>query len=269
MTQSYYIPSSINSWTATGQDTIPEGIFLYKLKVTDNANNVGESSNKIKVVKTVPHQTDFVVPVVSSFDVEPHTIKGAEYVELVSASWSVTDSGGSNIDRIELYRSSYDPSNCKDTYKVGCVWKLVKIVPAPLGINSWKSTTEDEISKGVYYYVLYAIDGAGNRSKDGSSVKVTKKDETKPILIITNPINGGLVYVNSSTFISATASDVNGISKVSFYIGSKETCTVTVAPYICPWLVPSKIGTSYTITVKAYDTSNNGISKSIRVKSAQ
>lgn len=91
-------------------------------------------------------------------------------------------------------------------------------------------------------------------------------DTIPPTVSITNPLNGSIVKPNSKLNIQATASDNIAISKVEFYQGTTLKCTDTTSPYSCIWSVPGKKNTNYTITVKAYDSSNNTSSASVSVK---
>lgn len=98
----------------------------------------------------------------------------------------------------------------------------------------------------------------------------TPKDITPPLVSITSPLNRTTVPKSTVITLKATASDNVAISKVEFYYkGGKVTgntllCTDTSASYICDWTTPNT-GNTYTITAKAYDTSNNTSSTTIKL----
>ncbi|MDP2672119.1 MAG: S8 family serine peptidase [Candidatus Daviesbacteria bacterium] len=93
-------------------------------------------------------------------------------------------------------------------------------------------------------------------------------DTTPPTVSITSPLNGATVKAASKVNVSAAATDNVKIAKVEFYVGGSLKCTSTLSsgPYSCTWPVPGKKNTSYIITVKAYDSSNNSTPVSITVK---
>ncbi|MDP2672114.1 MAG: S8 family serine peptidase [Candidatus Daviesbacteria bacterium] len=91
-------------------------------------------------------------------------------------------------------------------------------------------------------------------------------DTTPPTVSITNPTNGSILKATSTTYIQASASDNISVSKVEFYVNNSLKCTSAVSPYTCRWKVPGKKNTSYTLSAKAYDTSNNTSSSAISVK---
>jgi hypothetical protein len=57
------------------------------------------------------------------------------------------------------------------------------------------------------------------------------------------------------------------VSKVVFYVNNVLKCTDTTAAYSCAWAVPSSRGVKYTLTVRAYDSSNNTASATVSVTS--
>jgi hypothetical protein len=85
--------------------------------------------------------------------------------------------------------------------------------------------------------------------------------------VLTSPSNGSSVSRSSTVSITATASDGRGVSKVQFYVNNVLRCTDTAASYTCSWAVPSQRGVKYTLSVRAYDSSNNTASASVTVTS--
>lgn len=96
----------------------------------------------------------------------------------------------------------------------------------------------------------------------------TSVDKIPPTVSITNPLNGSTVTVKSEVNIQASVSDNIKISKVEFYVnGGSPKCTSTLSQgsYSCIWSVHGKKNAKYTITVKAYDSSNNTSSASVAI----
>ncbi|MDP2672116.1 MAG: Ig-like domain-containing protein [Candidatus Daviesbacteria bacterium] len=91
-------------------------------------------------------------------------------------------------------------------------------------------------------------------------------DPIPPTVSITNPTDGASISRSSSVNISADATDNISVSKVEFYVNNSTKCTDTSLPYSCNWRVPGKRGTSYTLTAKAYDSSNNSATGTVTVK---
>jgi hypothetical protein len=88
-------------------------------------------------------------------------------------------------------------------------------------------------------------------------------DTTRPVVTIANPLNNSSVTKGSTVVITANVTDNSRVARVEFYVGNL-LCTQLNGPYSCSWRVPTS-GRSATITVRAYDTSNNLTSSSIKV----
>ena len=101
-------------------------------------------------------------------------------------------------------------------------------------------------------------------------LKLLAKDKTKTpeerfaarLKLAEMPRNGSKVRVRTQVTIGASASDVNGISKVEFYVSGQRICSDTASPFSCAWTVPGGKGLTYTLVAKAYDRSNNAASSS-------
>jgi hypothetical protein len=65
--------------------------------------------------------------------------------------------------------------------------------------------------------------------------------------------------------IAATATDDVGIVSVTFSVNGAPGCTDTTAPYTCPWPVPKRANTRYTLTAVATDTADRTASHQIVV----
>ena len=92
-------------------------------------------------------------------------------------------------------------------------------------------------------------------------------DTQVPTVSITSPTDGSCVSRGKNITISATASDNVGVKKVEFYINGSLLRTDTTKPYTASWRVPNTRNVTYTITARAFDTSNNTGQTSISVTS--
>lgn len=94
----------------------------------------------------------------------------------------------------------------------------------------------------------------------------TPSDITPPTVMVTSPTNNSTIPRSGKTLISASASDISGISKVEFYVNNSLTCTDSTASYSCSWSVRASRGTVYSLTTKAYDKKGNSkVSTTVRV----
>lgn len=80
-------------------------------------------------------------------------------------------------------------------------------------------------------------------------------DTTAPTVSLTAPANGATL--TGTVSLTATASDAGGMSRVEFYRGTTLLYSDTSSPYAYSWNTASVANGSYSITAKAYDTSNN------------
>jgi hypothetical protein len=93
-------------------------------------------------------------------------------------------------------------------------------------------------------------------------------DTTPPVVELTYPQEGDVVYRKSVVLMSASAMDSSGISRVEFYIDNVLTCTDSLPPYNCLWNVPEQSNATYYIVAKAYDTFLNTAQHGANVKSS-
>jgi hypothetical protein len=129
---------------------------------------------------------------------------------------------------------------------------------------SWNTTLTPA---GSHTLTAIAYDTAGN-ARTSASRTVIVKDVTKPTVAITSPAHGALVAVSSAVTITANASDLNGVSRVDFYVAGSLKCTDMAPPYECVWTVPATAGKNYNLQAKAVDAANNsGSSVTVTVTS--
>lgn len=205
-------------------------------KAYDNAGNITTRNVSVTVVDVVSPVVSITSPTASS------TVSG-----IVQIDASATDN--TVISRVEFYVNSVLLST--DT-------------TAPY-TATWDTTGLPHNSYGTI--LVKAYDVAENQSSQ--TVGVSVSDVTAPNLTITAPLNGATVTRSKNTTITATSTDLSGISKVEFYVNNVLKCTDTTASYSCVWAVPSARNTSYTIRAKSYDLAGNTTEKSIVVTSSR
>ena len=124
---------------------------------------------------------DTTKPVVSVFNVSPTTLNVA--TPTATISWTVTDSGGSYLDHVEVWRAP-------DSGGVPGAWSQIgSSYPAPANSNSWSSNTTDSPADGIYWYGIHVLDKANNQGTESTSIKVLV-DKTAPSSSVTNPAAG-------------------------------------------------------------------------------
>lgn len=107
------------------------------------------------------------------------------------------------------------------------------------------------VAPGIYQYGAEACDTRGGCTR--STVNVTVRVNTPPIVALTSPVNNATLPMNASISLAATARDMDGaISKVEFYRGTTLINTVSNGRYAYSDNAQLAPG-SYTYTAKAYD----------------
>jgi len=118
---------------------------------------------------------------------------------------------------------------------------------------------------GSYTMRAVAFDSAGARTTTNRAVRISNGTSgggtggtggTPPTVSITAPANGAVWtgYVNS-TMCAANASDSNGIAKVEFLLGSTLLKSDGTSPYQCSFDSAQHKDGTYTLLVRATDTS--------------
>jgi hypothetical protein len=212
------------------------------LRVTVTATNLGGSAS----ASSSPTATT-----VSANDTTPPTVSvtSPRAGSSVSASTTLTASASDNVGVVKV-----------EFYVDG---KLVATDTASPYTTTWNPAT---VALGTHSITAKAYDQAGNSTTSAAvSIKVT--DTTVPVVSITSPAAGSSVTRSSTVSIAATATDDRAVSKVLFYVNNVLKCTDTTASYTCSWSVPSQRGARYTVTARAYDSSNNTATTSVTVTS--
>lgn len=117
----------------------------------------------------------------------------------------------------------------------------------------------------AYSYNVTAIDAAGNSSQFSNTVNVTTSappplivaegDTVLPIVNVTAPANNSKVgYV---TYVTATASDNKGVTKMEVYVDGRLVSSTTTGSINYSWVSYYAPAGVHNITVKAYDAAGN------------
>jgi hypothetical protein len=119
---------------------------------------------------------------------------------------------------------------------------------------AWSSATAAD---GVHSLSARASDLAGN-SASSPAIAITV-DNSLPQVTLTSPAAGSVIVAN--TTLSATASDVSGISRVDFYLdGATVVASVASTPYMATWNSSSTVEGAHSISATAVDRAGNSAS---------
>jgi hypothetical protein len=132
-----------------------------------SGNNPNPNPTPSPAPTPTPPPTDTTAPVVASFDVLPHVSSGP-----VTANFTVTDSGGSLLQRVELWRAIANPVNCTQSNTSACFWVQTASIDTPAA-NSWASTTTESPALGNYLYGIHVADRAGNTAHEAAVIAIT------------------------------------------------------------------------------------------------
>lgn len=138
---------------------------------------------------------DTIKPRIDSFGVTPSAPAWVNIANPnVTISWTVSDSGGSHLDYVNIWRTLYDATDlnndgkrCDDTNKEDCVWeKLGNNVLAPANSDGpWLSSITGTPLNGTYWYGMHVVDKKNNETTEtqaGFSPIKVQADKTFPII---------------------------------------------------------------------------------------
>lgn len=162
-----------------------ETSIITPLQPQQNASN----TPSIVTPSSTPPQTspelEKIFPKVMSFDVTPNTITSGE---IVTASFSVIDSGGSHLKGVSLSRAKYSSVNCNTSSKSGCEWTITKTENVSTTLDTWTGKINDKPTFGSWWYGLKVTDNAGNAGYEAVPIQIlvnTKPTSTpKPAVTI-------------------------------------------------------------------------------------
>ena len=152
---------------------------------------------------TTSQAADTTKPTVNSLSVSPSSVTlGSSF----TISYSVSDTGGSGLNRVELWRAN-------DSGGSPTGWAEVKRTSA--SGNSYSGSFSDAPSSGgTYWYGIHAVDNASNWAAESSPVKVTVTAPTQAPVHV-SPSNGATSVSLTPTFQWQA---VSGATKYGLYV---------------------------------------------------
>lgn len=150
----------------------------------------------------------------------------------------------------------------------------VGVTRAELFVNGSKIATDDSSpfafawdtaghADGSYTLVAKAFDAAGNVGTS-AAVSVTLGNDTIAPVISSFSLSNGMT-VASSQKVSASASDNQGVAKISLAIDGKEVAVAYGSSVSYSWNTRRIAAGSHSVTVRAWDAAGNTASKSVTV----
>jgi hypothetical protein len=171
----------------------------------------------------------------------PTNLAGTGSVGTASLTWTAaTDNVG--VVRYNIYRGAASG-----------------FAPGPQNLIGTSTTTAyaDHPPGGTYYYVVQAVDQAGNLSPASGEAAVTVLPDTvAPTVAVTGPANGATV--KGVVTLSANASDDVAVAAVRFLVdGVQVGGEDTTAPYSISWNSRDLANGLHTLTAVARDGAGN------------
>ncbi len=148
-------------------DAPPAGTFWYGLHAVDNRDNFGIEPDPPGPIRVTISTSDGIEPVITNFNVSPRLLNAGQRTTI---SFTVSDSGGSGLDRIELWRTRDRNGSPDDT-----AWVEIKRILLQ-GNGPTSNFFTDNPPSGMVWYGLHAVDKAGKVGHEPSSpgpIKVT------------------------------------------------------------------------------------------------
>jgi hypothetical protein len=220
-------------WNTAG---VANGVHMLQAKARDAAGNIGTSTMISVTVNNTASSTDTTAPTVSiTAPTNGATVSGTTTVSVISA-----DNVG--VVSNNLFIDGVSTASLGTSSPVAFIWNT-----APL-------------AGGVYTLYAVAKDALGNTATS-SAVSVTVQNETAddtmaPVVSITSPINGAMVY--GTTTVSVNASDTIGIEGVRLLLDGTVVGTEdTVSPYNFDWNTVGVANGTHILTSRARDAAGN------------
>jgi len=126
---------------------------------------------------------------------------------------------------------------------------------------SWNSAT---VSNGSHSITVKAYDAASNIGSALVTINVNNVVAiTPPSVTIAAPLTS--TSVSGTVAVQGSASDSSGVAKIELDVDGVAVATAIVSPFSFSWNSASKTNGSHTLTVKAFDPTNNMGSASVTV----
>jgi fibronectin type 3 domain-containing protein len=133
-----------------------------------------------------------------------------------------------------------------------------------LGQSTGTSYSDFGMRPGTYYYVVKAVDAAGNNGAASDQATGVCPDTTPPAVTMSSPADGSTV--SGSVALSASASDDVSVAGVQFRVdGVNVGAEVTSAPHSVSWDSRTVGDGSHTISAVARDAAGNTGTASVSV----
>ena len=248
-------------WT-TGSSCTPGTSFANGSTLTQSSNGswnlcvkARDNYNNETTKCSGRYQIDKIDPVVDSFSVDGHTSNFSTYDTSLTIAWSVSDSGGSSLSKVEVWRRTD-----------GGGWSKIntKAISGGSDSGSWTNT----VTCGHNYeYGIHVFDNAGNMGVESSTITATVNCNLAPTAAISCDPSG----CNSSDCIGYTgcpftlnndSTDPDGqsdIVKSEWDIlgwGDSPDLTCTANP-LCNYTVQAVTPDTYTIQLYVEDSVGN------------
>src|SRR5207247_6286752 len=122
--------------------------------------------------------------------------------------------------------------------------------------------TDTGLAAGAYYYLVAAVDVAGNvGAPSGEASAAVLGDTNPPAVTITSPTDAATV--SGTVTIAASASDDVGIAGVQFFVdGNAQGAEITSAPYSISWATRQLPNGAHILTARARDSGGNATTSS-------
>lgn len=178
----------------------------------------------------------------------------------------VTPTTDANNSGILNMVAAYDPAGTppfKTFEFASLVFKSLTTDSSATPITVSLTDNTNLISEDGKPFSLAAVDSLAilNPTPEPSAAPpVTTEDTQNPTVSITFPTETTDLRRKNTVNLTANATDNGQVARVTFTVtGTKEnhTCEDTATPYSCEWTIPPQPNETYTITVTAFDTSNN------------
>jgi hypothetical protein len=160
----------------------------------------------------------------------------------IGLSWtaSTDNQGVTNYDVFRSTTSGFTPSVANRIAHLGNV----------------TTYTDTSVSSGTYFYVVEALDAAGNASPPSNQASAAASaDTTPPSVTLSAPPAG---TVSGTVTVSATASDNVGVAGVQFKLDGVNLGTEDASsPYSLSWDTTTATNGAHTLTAVARDGAGN------------